>query len=268
MSKAIFLAAAAVTGVSTIATVYYVSPIGVVANDTPPILVDLSPAEVVRKIRTISIESYIQHFGADNERTQAEIGQLVELVRRDESDTETLFQITRGDDLLMQFRVVVKPVQGSKSEVEVNAVAGESRFRADPSLHPYDIQLLQSVADFLATDYVSSLLKGHPVLSGERLEYELEKRYAKDEGSIKAAARRIEKTFLATYGQELKDEAESYAQSAHDSYDADYAEAEAEAEAGQAAEAAAYAADRTAAAVDAASAAADAAMAAAAAEDY
>lgn len=267
MSKSIFLAAAAVTGVSTIAAVYYVSPIGIVANETPPILVDAPPAEVVRKIRTISLESYVQHFGAESEREREELALFIELARHNLSDTETVFDLKRGNDLFMQFRVVVKPVQGSKSEVEVHAVAGESRFSSDPSLHPYDIQLLQSVADFLATDYVSSIVKGHPVLSGERLEHELKKRYARDEDSIRASARRIEKTFLATYGEELRNEAESYAESAHgsyDSYDADYAEEEAE----QAAEAAADAAERASDAAAATEAAAAASVAAAGAGDW
>ncbi len=267
MSKTLFLAAAAVAGVSAIATVYYVSPIGIVANETPAILVDAPPAEVVPKIRAISLESYIQHFGANSEREREEIALFVELARFNLSDTETVFDLKRGGDLLMQFRVVVKPVQGSKSEVEVHAVAGDSRFSSNPSLHPYDIQLLQSVADFMATDYVSSLVKGHPVLAGERLEYELKKRYAANEDSIRESARRIEKTFLATYGEELRNEAENYAESersSYGSYDSEYAENEAE----ETAEAATDAAERAGEAAAAAGAAADAAKAAAGASDW
>jgi hypothetical protein len=263
MSKTLFLAAAAVAGVSTIATVYYVSPIGNVASDTPSILVDAPPAEVVQKIRAISLESYLQHFGDITEREREEIALFADLTRSNLSDTETIFDLTLGSDLLMQFSVIVTPLQGSKSRVEVHAVAGDSRFSSNPSLHPYDIKLAQSVADFMATDYVSSLLKGHPPLAGQRLEHELTKRYASDEDSIRESARRMEKTFLATYGEELRDEAESYAESdssTYDVYGAEYAEAAAE----ETAQAAIDAAERAGDAAAAAGAAADSMKAAAA----
>ena len=261
MSKALFLAAAAVAGVSTIATVYYVSPIGNVASETPSILVDRPPAEVVQKIRDISLESYLQHFGDITERERQEIALFADLIRSNLSDTETVFDLKLGSDLLMQFRVIVTPLQGSKSQVEVHAVAGDSRFSSNPSLHPYDIKLAQSVADFMATDYVSSLLKGHPPLAGKRLEHELTKRYASDEDSIRESARRMEKTFLATYGEELRNEAESYAESepsSYDPYDAEYTEY-ADAAVEGTAYGAADAAERAGAAAAAAGAAADAA---------
>lgn len=261
MSKSLFLAAAAIAGASTIATVYYVSPIGNVASEVPAILVDAPPAEVVRKIRGISLESYLQHFGDITEREREGITLLADLTRSNLSDTETVFDLTLGSDLLMQFSVVVAPLQGSKSQVEVHAVAGNSRFSSNPALHPYDIKLAQSVADFLATDYVSSLLKGHPPLAGQRLEHELTKRYASDEDSIRESARRMEKTFMATYGEELRNQAESYAESEpssydpYDNYDTEYAEAAAE----EAAQAGIEAAERAGAAAAAAGAAAGAA---------
>jgi hypothetical protein len=263
MSKTLFLAAAAVAGVSTIATVYYVSPIGHFASETPSILVDAPPDEVVRKIRTISIERYLQHFGGSSEREREEIALFADLTQSHLSDTETIFDLKLGSDLLMQFSVVVTPLEDSKSQVEVHAVAGDSRFSSNPSLHPYDIKLAQSVADFMATDYVSSLLKGHPPLAGQRLEHELTKRYASDEDSIRESARRMEKTFLATYGEELRNEAESYAESDSSNYDvygAEYAEAAAE----ETAQAAIDAAERAGDAAAAAGAAADAMKAAAA----
>jgi hypothetical protein len=265
MSKTVFLAAAAVAGVSTIATVYYVSPISNVGSETPSILVESSQAEVVRKIRAISLESYLQHFGDITERERQEIALFADLTRSNLSNTETVFDLKLGSDLLMQFRVIVTPLQGSKSKVGVHAVAGDSRFSSNPSLHPYDIKLAQSVADFMATDYVSSLLKGHPPLAGKRLEHELTKRYAADEDSIRESARRMEKTFMATYGEELRNQAESYAESepsSYDPYDAEYAEAAAE----EAAQAGSEAAERAGAAAAAAGAAADAAKAAA--EDW
>lgn len=265
MSKLLFLAATAVAGVSTVATVYYVSPVELTQTDAPPILVDAKPSQVVQKIRTIDLERYAGHLLGEEHRERDALTQLFDLVRFNQSDTTTIFDLKLGNDLLMQFRVEVIPVQGSKSEVEITAVIGDNPFSSNPALHPYDLHLLQSVADFVATDYVSSIVKGHPALSGNRLEHELEKRYAADKDSIREAARRVEKTFMAAYGDYLKSQAESYAESAYDSqgeYDEEYAEAVAE----QTAEDAMDAADRAGQAAAAAGAAANAAAATAIAE--
>ena len=230
MSKSLLLAAAAVVGIGTVTAAYYVSPVGVVANDTPPILVDAPAADIVRKIRQITIESYLLHSGVDPKRGQSEIGIFFKLVRHNVSDTETVFEVMRGSDLLMQFRVLVKPVEGSKSEIDVQTAAGESKFRSASSLHPSDIILLQSVADFLATDYVSSLIKGHPMLLGARLEDELEKRFGQDADASQASVRRIKNTFVETYAQDIKDEADSFTGSADDWNEAGYGEPDDESE--------------------------------------
>jgi hypothetical protein len=253
MDKSILLALAAVTSVSTIATVYYVSPVEDVRENTPAILVDARPADVVARIRGISLDRYVVHFYGENFRERDLVDHFFDLARTDISDTETIFDLKYRDELLMQFVVSVKPVKGSMSEIDVRAIAGENRFSADPNLHPYDIGLLQSVADFLATDYVSSIVKGHPLLTGKTLEKELIARFAQDEDSVRPTARRIERTFLAAYGDELRAEAEAYADNNYESAefsDGDYAEADAAADVASAEAAADAAADAARAAVE------------------
>lgn len=258
MSKSLLLAAAAVvTGASTIATIYYVSPVETVQTETPPILVDAEPSEVVRAIRTIDLERYASHFLGEEHRERDFALEMFELTRFSRSELETVFDLKFGEDLLMQFQVDVKPAQGGLSEIQITTVSGDNAFSSNPTLHPFDIKLTESVAAFIATDYVSSIVKGHPALSGKRMEAELTKRYVKDEDSIRNAARRMEKAWMAAYGDTMRAQAEGYAETAYDPsepYEDDLAEAEA---AVDAAEAAAAAAEAT------ADAAADAARAAA-----
>lgn len=163
MSKFLLLAAAAVTGISTIATVYYISPVEISRAETPPILVDAESSQVVEKIRSISLDGYVGHLLGKENREREQILHLFDLVHSNVSDTQTLFDLKLGGDLLMQLRVEVK-AQGHMSEIQVMAVSGDNPFSSNPALHPYDIKLLQSVAGFLATDYVSSIVKGHPPL--------------------------------------------------------------------------------------------------------
>lgn len=259
MSKAILLAAAAVVSVSTVAAVYYTTPTGITASETPGILVDAPPADVVKKIRAISLENYLIHAGADSERARLEAEFYMQLSEpRMVSDTETLFDVMRGDDHLMQFKIVVKPIKGGKSEVDVQTLAGESRFSANPALHPYDVQLLLSAADFMATDYISSILKGHPMLMGQRLEKEFEKRYAFEADSAQASMKRIKNIFVATYIEDLKAESDGFAMSVMESEMGDGDEGDDESEpASDAAGAAGAAADAAAQAAQAASAGAE-----------
>lgn len=211
MSKTIILAAAAIIGVGTVATAYYMTPIEVANSDTAPILVNADPAEVVRKIRTISMENYLIHAGADTERALEEAQFYVTLRRPSAiSDTDTVFDLMRGSDHLMQFRVNVRPAANGQSEVDVQTFAGESKLKANSAIHPYDVQLALSAAEFLATDYVSSLLKGHPLLMGKRLENEMQKRYALEEDTAGVSMKRITDTFWSTYGADLKEEAANY----------------------------------------------------------
>lgn len=262
MNKAILLAAAAAVGTTTVAAYYYTSPVGVVAAETPAILVDLPPDEVVRKIRTITMDTYLLHAGADSAKVREEAGLYVQLrAPRAISATETQFDLMRGDDHLMQFKVIVKPVKGGKSEVDVQTLIGDSRFSKHRSLHPYDLELLLAGADFLATDYVSSILKGHPMLMGQRLEKEMEKRFARDADVAQASLKRMQNAFFVTYAEQLKEDAGNMFDMASDALteaddggDADYAAFQAE----SAANAAAAAADQIASdAADAADAAED-----------
>lgn len=213
MSKSILLAAAAIVGIGTVATAYYMTPIEVAASETPSILVDLAPADVVRKIRTISMENYLVHAGADSERALEQLQVYVSLSGpRAISDTETAFDLMRGDDHLMQFLISVKPAASGKSEVDVQTLVGESKLASNPEIHPYDVKLALSAADFMATDYVSSILKGHPMLMGQRLEKEMEKRYAKEADTALASMGRIQHTFLATYAADLRQDIGNYAE--------------------------------------------------------
>jgi hypothetical protein len=271
MDKSILFAIAAVTSVSTIATVYYVSPVENVSESTPAVLVNASPIEVIARIRQINLDRYIVHFYGEDFRDRDQVSHLFHLAKTNISDMQTIFDLKYGSELLMQFIVTVRPIADSKSEVEVETVAGKSRFSNDPILHPYDINLLQSVADFLATDYVSSIVKGHPLLTGKALEKELVDRFAQDGDSVRPTTRRIEKAFLAAYGDELRAETESYAQSDYGSFDQSDNATEAAAEASMnAATAIGSASDAVAAAADAAAAQAEAAKdaAEAAAEAY
>lgn len=207
MGKIILLAAAAVVGVGTIATAYYITPIEVAASETPAILVDASPAEVLSKIRAISLDQYLIHAGADVKKVREASDFYVQLSdARVTSDSEILFDLMRGDDQLGQFKITLRELDGGKSEVDVETLAGESRFSANPEIHPYDIELVLSVADFLATDYISSLLKGHPMLTGKRLGKVLEARYGLEEDEIGASYQRMERVFWETYAFDLKDE--------------------------------------------------------------
>lgn len=214
MDKSILLAAAAVVGIGTVATAYYMTPIEVAASETPSILVDASPATVISKIRTISMETYFVHAGAEGTRPLEEAQVYVKLSGpRAISDTETAFDLMRGDDHLMQFLISVKPAAGGKSEVDVQTFAGESKLASNPAIHPYDVKLALSAADFMATDYVSSILKGHPMLMGQRLEKEMEKRYAKEADAALASMERIQETFLVTYAADLRQDIGNYAES-------------------------------------------------------
>lgn len=213
MSKLILLAAAAVVGIGTVATAYYINPVVVAASETPSILVDAAPAEVVRKVRTISMENYLVHMGvgADREKELLEVQFYANLGgARAVSETDTVFDLMRGSDHLMQFRINVKPTADGKSEVDVQTFAGNSKLKANPAIHPYDVQLVLSGAEFMATDYVSSILKGHPVLTGKRLEHEMKKRYALEEDAAVASMKRIRDTFLSTYAVDLREEAANY----------------------------------------------------------
>lgn len=213
MSKLILLAAAAVVGIGTVATAYYINPVVVAASETPSILVDAAPAEVVRKIRTISMENYLVHMGvgADREKELLEVQFYANLSGpRAISETDTVFDLMRGSDHLMQFRINVKPTADGKSEVDVQTFAGNSKLKANPAIHPYDVQLVLSGAEFMATDYVSSILKGHPVLTGKRLEHEMKTRYALEEDAAVASMKRIRDTFLSTYAVDLREEAANY----------------------------------------------------------
>jgi hypothetical protein len=225
MSKSILLAAAAVVGIGTVATAYYMTPIELAASETPAILVDASPTEVVRKIRTISMTNYLVHAGAKSERAIEEAQIYVTLSdARVISDTVTAFDLMRGDDHLMQFLITVKPAADGKSAVDVQTLAGDSKLASNPSTHPYDVKLALSAADFMATDYVSSILKGHPMLMGDRLEKEMAKRYALEGDAAFASMERIKKTFWETYTADLIQENENYAEdtaasSAEDDFD-------------------------------------------------
>lgn len=229
MSKLVLLAAAAVVGIGTVATAYYMTPIEVAASETPSILVDAAPAEVVRTIRTISMEKYLVHAGADTERALEAAQVYVSLSDpRAISKTETAFDLMRGDDHLMQFVITVKPALNGQSEVDVQTLIGDSKLASNPALHPYDIKLALSAADFLATDYVSSILKGHPMLMGERLEKEMARKYALEGDTAFASMERMQKTFWMTYTPDLIRESDGYAASAaevmaeaSDSLDAD-----------------------------------------------
>lgn len=213
MSKSILLAAAAVVGIGTVATAYYMTPIELAASETPSILVDAPPAEVVGKIRTISMENYLVHAGADSEKALEEAQFYVSLSgARVISDTETAFDLMRGDDHLMQFLITVKPAANGKSEVDVQTLIGESKLASNPAIHPYDVKLALSAADFMATDYVSSILKGHPMLLGERLEKEMAKRYALEGDAAFASMERIKKTFWVAYAPDLMQESANYAE--------------------------------------------------------
>ena len=225
MDKSILLAVAAVVGIGTVATAYYITPIEVAASETPSILVDAPPAEVVGKIRSISMKNYLAHAGADSERALEEASFYINLSSaRAISDTETAFDLMRGEDHLMQFLISVKPAADGKSEVDVQTLAGDSKLASNPALHPYDVKLALSAADFLATDYVSSILKGHPMLMGQRLEKEMAKRYALEGEAAFASMERIKTTFWATYAPDLMEESGNYAEytagsSAEDDFD-------------------------------------------------
>lgn len=265
MSKSLLLAAAAVAGVSTV-TLYYVSPVEAVQTEAPPILVDAEPSQVVRAIRTINLDRYASHFLGEEHRERDLALELFDLAQFSNSEFGTIFDLRLEGELLMQFQVDVKPVPGAMSEIEITTVVGNNAFSSNPALHTYDIRLLESVADFIATDYVSSIVKGHPALSGKRMEAELTKRYAADKDSIREAARRLENTFIATYGDMMRAQAESYAESAYhpsEPFEEEDVMAEIEDAERDAAEAVADAARDVAAAADAAGAAADAARAAA-----
>jgi hypothetical protein len=213
MDKSILLAAAAVVGIGTVATAYYMTPIEVAASETPSILVDASPATVISKIRTISMETYFAHAGAKGTRPLEEAQVFVKLSgARVISDTETAFDLMRDDDHLMQFLISVKPTADGKSEVDVQTLIGDSKLASNPAIHPYDIKLALSAADFMATDYVSSLLKGHPILTGKRLEEEMKKRYAKEADAALASMERIQETFLVTYAADLRQDIGNYAE--------------------------------------------------------
>lgn len=94
------------------------------------------------------------------------------------------------------------------------------------------------------------------------MEVELTKRFVEDKDSIKDAARRIEKTFLAAYKDVMKAEVESYAEANYhpsDPYEEEYGMAQIEGAEEDAAQAAGNAAERADAAAYAAGVAADAA---------
>ncbi len=200
MSKIAFLSFAIAAASTAAAAVYYVSPATFQqVQATPPILVDAPPEQIMPKVHAIRLENYLAHVSDGKEA----LPDFIKMRESKISAFESQFNLFIGTDNPLRFSVIVRPVEGGKSEVHVKSVLPASRFMATAALHPFEAELLASMADYAATDYVSSLIKGHRAMTHKEVSAELKKRVDAQGYEPESLGKRIaasaEQNYMADY---------------------------------------------------------------------
>ncbi len=201
MSKLAFLAFVAVATSSAVAAVYYVSPTSFEANSsTPPILVSAAPEQAVTQLRSIRLDHYFRQMAPPNET----LPNFVQMRASTISPLVTQYDLFISQDNPLRIIANVAPAGNGQSEVEIDVLLPASKFRTNAALHPYEVEQVSSMIDFVVTDYVSSVLKAQRPLSPDELGKELEKRFDFKNRQADAMGDRIGKALEMSYQSDLE----------------------------------------------------------------
>lgn len=184
------------TGVTAVtgAAAYYVSPAGQSDIDVPPAVSDLSPAETMAELKTLSVASFARQL--DREQIEGSITGSMKIVGEDEA---------RLDIAVMQDKIVtltfkVRPTGTGRTEVDIQPSIPESPVARSGELHPYDLKAIGGLADLLATEYVSSVLNRQRMASGDEMEVQMRRYVGFSDDQARAFGERVEAAFKVAYG--------------------------------------------------------------------
>jgi hypothetical protein len=199
MSKIFVMGAACTATAAAAGAVYYVSPAHQQPLDTPPILVDLAPQQALARVRTITAERYLKQIGVSSGDAQ-----LFRLAMAPTTPDETIATLSFDSESLIVLHAKARALPNGETELDISAELPASRFSNQPALHPYDRKALAAMADLMATDYVSSILKGERLLASRELENAMMIRTGFDENSGRAFADRVRDAFQEAYRQRFE----------------------------------------------------------------
>lgn len=185
-------------GAALLGAAYYVSPARSGDLDIPPLLVDGKPQEVLGKVRSVTFKRFLEQVGEAGESSQ-----IMALRQSEGRKNEVIATFSFASDKIMLIRAKAKPVGSDQTELDIVVELPDSRLSRAPELHPYDLKVIASFGDFLATEYLSSYLNGERMANSREMEDALESRIGFDREQMRAFGDRLQLAVKNAYSAEL-----------------------------------------------------------------
>jgi hypothetical protein len=229
MSKFLIIGLIATATVAGATSLYYVSPLSEDAWATPPILIDQSPKEamkVLEKINLATLSNFVPETKTRDEDISV-LGGIVSIDANKVSENETNLDVKIDKDHFLQFNITLRPAGNKKTELDLQVIMPENRFSKNPNLDPADVKYLTQVLDYVVTDYISSLLKGHPPLIAQKTSAAFKKKFGMDGHYEAAMAARMKAAFEGAYKEAFLAQIEPYLEERRSRFDSndDFADA-------------------------------------------
>lgn len=196
MNKLILLAAGASMAS---AAAYYVSPARRTDLDVPPVVTALPPEAAMKELRGLSLHSFVQQYGGLRDVEETTTGGMTK-VAPDRLQMDLRFL---GERLVI-LSFTVRPGVSGGTEVDIQSTLPDSRLRRSKELHPYDLKAIASIADMLATEYVSSVLNRQRVASDREMGPRLEAQLGFDKDQSQAFGHRFQTAIAVAYRDRLR----------------------------------------------------------------
>jgi hypothetical protein len=199
MSKAFLIASVMAVGATAAAVTSYVSPAAPSELDVPPIEVNAAPDAVMAKLERMTAQQYFTQITGKPQDIPTNLQFKTERV----GNLHVKYTARIGGELVGEIDAFVSELSFGHSSIDVQAHLTDSKFSRHQALHPYDIKVMESVADLAVTDYVSSVIKAERMASEKELGKEIERRIAFSDEQGRNFGKRVEEAFEASYARDL-----------------------------------------------------------------
>jgi hypothetical protein len=200
MGKEVVLGVAAASALAA-GAVYYAGPADA-PLDVPPLLVDDAPYSALSRFRSITLHQFLEHH-APNAGDLDEIERFSRLEFTAGRRNEAVATLWFASDRVLVIRATARPV-GTQTELDIDTELPDSRLTRHPDLHPYDLKVMAASADFIVTDYLSSLFNDRRMVNEREADRALSELVGLDATQKQAFEERFEDAVQAAYGDDLE----------------------------------------------------------------
>ncbi|MEO6153527.1 MAG: hypothetical protein ABIT09_04955 [Croceibacterium sp.] len=161
-----------------------------------PLVVDLSPADAIGKVRALPLQdSFRRESITGGFETFA--SQLT--LKHDDSGVRNeVASLWHGADKVLVIRIAVRP-EGSSTALDISAELPGSPLTSHDVLSPSDRKVLATVADLVVTDYVAVMLQGQAPGSSADIQESVDALAGFSEADHQAFAARVRQAVKKAY---------------------------------------------------------------------